>query len=45
MARLIIAIALGLVVGVGGVFLTQNLLSRQADGTPTSASIYNYGSH
>jgi hypothetical protein len=45
MARLIIAIALGLVVGVGGVFLTQNLLSHQADGTASNASIYNYGSH
>lgn len=45
MVRLFIAIALGLVVGVGGVVLTQNLLSHQADGTPTSQSLYNYGSH
>ena len=45
MVRLFIAIALGLVVGVGGVFLAQNLLTHQADGTATSQSIYNYGSH
>jgi hypothetical protein len=45
MARLIIAIALGLVVGVGGVALAQNLLSTQADGHSTSQSLYQYGSH
>lgn len=46
MARLIIAIALGLVVGVGGVALAQNFLLHQADGTSTSQqSLYQYGSH
>jgi hypothetical protein len=45
MVRLIIAIATGIVLAVGGVFLAESLLSSQANGTPTSQSIYNYGSH
>ena len=45
MVRLVVAIAVGLVLGVGGVSLAQNLLSSQADGTPTSQSVYSYGSH
>ena len=45
MARLIIAVAVGVVIALGGTVLVTNVLSAQADGTPTpaSSSLYNYG--
>jgi hypothetical protein len=43
--RLIIAVAVGAVIALGGTVLVTNVLSSQADGTPTpaSSSLYNYG--
>jgi hypothetical protein len=43
MIRLIIAIAVGLVVAIGGVAIAENVLSGAANGTPSNASIYQYG--
>lgn len=46
MARLIIAIVVGVAVALGGTALMTKVLSNQADGAPTpgSSSLYNYGS-
>jgi hypothetical protein len=43
--RLIIAVVVGAVIALGGTVLVTNVLSNQADGTPTpaSSSLYNYG--
>lgn len=43
--RLIIAVVVGAVIALGGTVLVTNVLSTQADGTPTpaSSSLYNYG--
>jgi len=43
--RLIIAVVVGAVIAVGGAVLVTNVLSTQANGTPTpaSSSLYNYG--
>ena len=43
--RLIIAVVVGAVVALGGAVLVTNVLSSQANGTPTpaSSSLYNYG--
>ena len=43
--RLIIAVAVGAVIALGGTVLVTNVLSGQVDGTPTpaSSSLYNYG--
>ena len=45
MVRLIIAVVVGAVIALGGTVLVTNVLSNQADGTPTpaSSSLYNYG--
>ena len=44
MARLIIAIVLGLALGVGGTGLAKTLLSNAANGAPTTQSLYSgYG--
>jgi hypothetical protein len=42
-ARLIIAIVVGVVIAVGAVALTENLLNSAANGTPSNASLYQYG--
>jgi hypothetical protein len=42
--RLIIALAVGVVLGVAAVALATSLLSSAANGTPSNASLYNYGS-
>ena len=44
MVRLIIAVAVGVVIALGGTVLVTNVLSSQADGTPmpASSSLYNY---
>jgi hypothetical protein len=44
MIRLVIAIALGAVIAVGGVFILENALNSAANGTPSNASLYQYGS-
>lgn len=44
MIRLIIAIAVGAVISVGGVFILQNALNSAANGTPSNSSLYEYGS-
>jgi hypothetical protein len=43
MIRLIIAIAIGAVIAVGGVFVVENVLNTASNGTPSSQSLYNYG--
>ena len=45
MVRLIVAVAVGVVIALGGTVLVTNVLSTQANGTPTPAnsSLYNYG--
>jgi high-affinity Fe2+/Pb2+ permease len=42
---LIIAVVVGAVIALGGTALVTNVLSSQANGTPTpaSSSLYNYG--
>jgi hypothetical protein len=42
---LIIAVVAGAVIALGGTALVTNVLSSQANGTPTpaSSSLYNYG--
>jgi K+-transporting ATPase c subunit len=42
--RLIIAIVAGLVIAVVAVGVTENLLANAANGTPSSSSLYVYGS-
>lgn len=44
MSRLIIAIVVGVVIAIGAVALTENLLNSAANGTPSQASLYQYGS-
>jgi len=44
MIRLIIAVVLGIVVAVGATALVENALSSAANGTPSNASLYQYGS-
>lgn len=45
MVRLIVAVAMGVVIALGGAVVVTNVLSAQANGTPTpaSSSLYNYG--
>ena len=43
MSRLIIAIVVGIVIAVGAVAVTENLLNTASNGTPTSQPLYNYG--
>ena len=45
MVRLIVAMVVGIAVALGGTVLVTNVLSTQANGTPTpaSSSLYNYG--
>ena len=44
MLRLIIAIVAGLVVAVVAVGFAENVLANAANGTPSSSSLYVYGS-
>ena len=41
--QLIIAIAVGVVIAVGGVFVLETALQSAATGTPSNASLYQYG--
>lgn len=43
MIRLIIAIVVGIAVAVGGVAVTESVLSSSANGTPSNSSLYQYG--
>jgi hypothetical protein len=43
MARLLIAVAIGVVVGILAAFLATNALASVANGTPSNASLYQYG--
>lgn len=43
MIHLIIAVALGIVLAVGGAFAASAALTGVANGTPTNASLYQYG--
>ncbi len=43
MSRLIIAIVVGIVVAVGAVAVVQNVLDSASNGTPSNASLYQYG--
>ena len=44
MARLIVAVAIGLAIAIGGAVLAVNVLSSHANSTPSTSSTYNYGS-
>jgi hypothetical protein len=41
--RLIIAIVVGVVIAVGAVAVTENVLNTASNGTPSNATIYQYG--
>ena len=43
MARLLIVIAVGVVIGVAASLLVTNALTSVANGTPSNASLYQYG--
>lgn len=43
MIRLIVSIAIGIVVAAGGGFAVQSYLNSAATGTPSNATIYQYG--
>jgi hypothetical protein len=43
-ARLIIAVVVGLAIAIGGTVLVVNVLSSHGSGTPSNSSTYNYGS-
>jgi len=42
--RLIIAIAVGLAIAIGGTVLVVNVVTSHGNGTPSNSSTYNYGS-
>lgn len=44
MLRLIIAVAVGLAIAIGGTVLVVNVVSSHGHGTPGNSSTYNYGS-
>jgi hypothetical protein len=43
-ARLLIVVLVGVVLAVGATFLVSNVLANAANGTPSNASLYEYGS-
>lgn len=43
MTRLVVAIIVGVLFAVGAAFLATGTLSSVANGSPSSASLYNYG--
>lgn len=43
MIRLIVAIAVGAVIALGGVVVLVSVLDNAANGTPSNSSIYQYG--
>jgi hypothetical protein len=42
-SRLIIAIVVGIVIAVGAVAVVENVLSGASNGSPSNASLYQYG--
>ena len=44
MFRLIIAVAVGLAIAIGGTVLVVNVVTSHGNGTPGNSSTYNYGS-
>jgi K+-transporting ATPase c subunit len=42
--RLIVAVLVGLVIATGATVVTVNLLSDSANGSPSNATLYQYGS-
>jgi len=42
--RLIIAVAVGLAIAIGGTVLVVNVVTSHGNGTPGNSSTYNYGS-
>jgi hypothetical protein len=42
-SRLIVAIVAGIVIAIGAVALTENMLNSAANGTYNNSSLYNYG--
>jgi hypothetical protein len=43
MARLLIAVAVGVLLGVGAAAIATNALSGLSNGTPSNATLYVYG--
>ena len=43
MIHLLIAVALGIALAVGGAFAATNTLTSVTNGSPTKASLYQYG--
>lgn len=43
MARLLIAVIVGVVLAVGAAFLVTDALAGVTNGTPSNASLYQYG--
>ncbi len=43
MARLLIAVVVGVVLAVGAAFLASDALAGVANGAPSNASLYQYG--
>src|SRR5580693_1696759 len=43
-SRLIVAVIVGIVIAVGAVALVENVLAGASNGSPTNASLYQYGS-
>ncbi len=43
MVRLLIVIAVGVILGVGATFMVGSALAGVANGTPSNASLYQYG--
>jgi hypothetical protein len=43
MIHLLVAVAVGIAVAVGGAFAVSGALTGAANGTPSHASIYQYG--
>ena len=44
MLRLIVAVAVGLAIAIGGTVLVVNVVTSHGNGTPGNSSTYNYGS-
>ena len=44
MLRLVLAIAVGAVIAIGGVVILDNALSSASNGSPNQSSLYQYGS-
>jgi len=43
MIHLLVAVALGIALAVGGAFVASNTLNSMTNGSPAKASLYQYG--